>query len=49
VSDGDNLKITGYSILAAENLDAAIAMVKQCPGLATAAITVYETVQFDQE
>lgn len=47
VSDGDSLKLTGYSILAADSLDVAVEMVKKCPGLANAAITVYETIQFD--
>lgn len=46
VSDGGSLKLTGYSILQAESLDAAAEMVKKCPGLANAAVTVYETIQF---
>lgn len=47
VMDGDSLKLTGYSTLVAESLDAAVEMVKKCPGLENAAITVYETIQFD--
>lgn len=49
VKDGESLNLTGYSILAAGSLNAAVEMVKKCPGLATAVITVYETVQSDQE
>ncbi|MGZ3616614.1 MAG: hypothetical protein ACXWPS_13655 [Ktedonobacteraceae bacterium] len=46
VSDGGNLKLTGYSILEAESLDAAAEMVKKCPGLANAKIEVYEAIPF---
>lgn len=46
VKGGQSLNLTGYSILAAENLDAAVEMVRQCPGLVNAPITVYETIQF---
>jgi hypothetical protein len=46
VNDGGSLKLTGYSILEAESLDAAAEMVKKCPGLANANIEVYEAVPF---
>ncbi|WP_327117836.1 hypothetical protein OHB12_08675 [Nocardia sp. NBC_01730] len=47
VIDGNRTKLTGYTILAADDLDAAAAMVTQCPGLANAAIEVYEAVGLD--
>ena len=46
VNDGGSLKLTGYSILEAVNLDIAAEMVKKCPGLTNAKIEVYETVPF---
>ena len=46
VSDGGSLKLTGYSILEAESLDAVAEMVKKCPGLANDKIEVYEAVPF---
>jgi len=46
VSDGGSLKLTGYSILEAESLDAAVEMVKKCPGLTSAKIEVYEAIPF---
>jgi hypothetical protein len=47
ISDGGALGLTGYSILTADSLTAAVEMVKGCPGLANAAIEVYEAVPFD--
>lgn len=44
--DGGTHRLTGYSILQAEDLVSAAEMVKGCPGLANAAIEVYETVPF---
>lgn len=43
---GSDLKLTGCSILQAESIKAAVEMIKQCPGLRNADITVYETVKF---
>jgi hypothetical protein len=43
---GSALRLTGCSILQAETLNAAIDMVKRCPGLHNADIAVYETVKF---
>jgi MFS family permease len=46
IGEGGSLGLTGYSILTAESLEAAAELVKECPGLANAAIEVYETVPF---
>ncbi|MGW1743963.1 hypothetical protein ACWCPQ_34800 [Nocardia sp. NPDC001965] len=47
IVDGSRARLTGYTILAADNLDAAAAMVTRCPGLANAAIEVYEAAGLD--
>jgi len=46
IQDGSGLKLTGCSILLAESMEAAVEMIKQCPGLRNADIAVYETVKF---
>ncbi len=44
VSDGAPSGITGYSVVAAESIDAAVAMAKGCPILAAGgSVDVYET------
>lgn len=44
ISDGASSRLSGYSILKAENLDAAAALAKDCPVLlGGASIEVYET------
>jgi hypothetical protein len=45
VSSGNSAGLTGYSIIQAENLDAATELAKGCPQLASGGtIEVYETV-----
>ncbi|NUU22877.1 MAG: hypothetical protein HOV68_15405 [Streptomycetaceae bacterium] len=46
-SDGTRTKLTGYTMLEADDLDAAVAMAAKCPGLANAAIEVYASVPLD--
>ena len=44
VSDGAPSALTGYSVIKADSLDAAVAMAKGCPLLATGgSVDVYET------
>ncbi len=45
-NDEESLRLTGYSIVAAESLAAAAHLVKTCPALANASVQVYETVPF---
>ncbi len=46
VSDGAGSGLTGYSILAADSLDAAVILSKGCPILASGGnIEVYETIE----
>jgi hypothetical protein len=46
VRAGSDPKLTGCSMLQAEAMEEVVDMVKQCPGLRNADITVYETVKF---
>ncbi|RDI46350.1 YciI family protein [Nocardia mexicana] len=46
-SASDGGRLTGYTMLRADDLDAAAAMVAKCPGLANAEIQVYESVSLD--
>jgi hypothetical protein len=46
ISDGGSLGLTGYSILSADSVTAAVKMVEGCPGLANGTIEIYETVPF---
>lgn len=45
--DDVRLKLTGYTMLKADDLEAAMAMVAKCPGLKNADIEVYESVPLD--
>lgn len=46
VGNGAASQLTGYSILSADSLDAAVAMAKGCPILASGgSIEVYETIK----
>lgn len=46
VGDGASSKLTGYSILNADSLDAAVAMAKGCPILSSGgSVEVYETIK----
>jgi hypothetical protein len=45
VNDGGGSRLTGYSLIKAENLDAAAGMAKKCPVLGSGGtVEIYETI-----